>query len=429
METIIVIFFKYNEMISLQNKEVASLLSIRGLSITVQLLTSIILVNITEIRELGTYYVLYTLSYIGNCIVFIGYDFVLQKKLRTLSDGYSIDYRRFILASTKVIPIGFALVSMFAIIYLYSLSSLNYLMVSLLCGASAVNNYILTLFRHVLLVGAKKRAYASSFLVESLMRVSFVMIFFKINGNIITGADILLAFLVSYLLTSIVFLVFIFKSFVNVGFGAIDNFDVTRQEITRVLIPVGIGSVVYLIHLQGYRPLLGFISPNNLELVGIISFLTTLGATACNSILTIVSQYWVPRQFLSGGQKTAEYNKKLILFLVPLLAVSWPFGHVFIYLLGKPIFYGHSIIISFGVAIEGCSFILSSLGANANLKFGDYYHVLMAGLLGLMFSLVFFSTHAMLFEITSISICTSILLGQIIVVLHIYKREKKRRDA
>lgn len=413
-------------MISLQkNKEVASLLSIRGLSITVQLLTSIILVNITEIKELGTYYLLYTLSYIGNCIVFLGYDFVLQKKLRTLSDNYFIVFSRFLIASTKIIPIGFALVLMFAIAYLYSVSSLNYFMISLLCGASAVSNYILTLFRHVLLIGAKKTAYASSFLVESLMRVLFVIIFFKINGNLITAVDILLAFFVSYLLTSTVFLVFIFKSFVNVGFGAIDNFDVTRQEITRVLIPVGIGSVIYLIHLQGYRPLLGFISPNNLELIGIISFLTTLGATACNSILTIVSQYWVPRQFLSGGKKTSEYNKTLILFLVPLVAVSWPFGYVFIYLLGKPIFYGHSIIISFGVAIEGCSFILSSLGANANLKLGDYYHVLWAGLLGLMFSFVLFSFHAMLFGITAISICTSILLGQIVVILHIYKREKR----
>lgn len=355
-----------------------SLLLLRVTSVTIAVAINILIIKLLPLREVGNYYILGTIAYFGNALFFVGFDLALQKKMRNIYKSKTIDYSSLLIYHIQTLPLGaFAAFALSLVVSFFN-DSPDWISTSLLCAALSATTFTISLSRNILLLAGEKYRVSYSMLLEQFAKLttsSMLLVFWENSAR-----SVILAFLAGGLLC----LVFNYTQIARCMYSSPESigYAVDKGDLRSIFFPVSAGGVLNWFQLQGYRPILGT-HFNQAELVGTVSFLTTLGATATSAILSVLGQIWTPKQFSTSGLISRQYTALAGTSVFFLTLLSYPAAYLALRLLGKESLYGLEYLVSLGVIVEGGNFILGLLGNHSSLTRGSFVPSMYAGLIGL----------------------------------------------
>lgn len=312
-----------------------------GLALTI----SIVVVRELPLEQVGLYYLYVTLSYLANALIFVGADYNLQRLLHDLSEKKSINLRELFKYFSLVLIPGFLLVFAFGTTYMYATSGTG-LIVGLACASLASMTFLSALMRNLLQLAGMATKSAMVNLFEQMMRLGITMLVIKAGFH--TGESIIVANSIGAMLAA------------ALGLGLIYYFT-TRDKgvyffgytkLIKNIIPIGSSGLMNWMQLQGYRPYVNYAFQRP-DLIGAVSFLTSLGSTAANACLAILGQIWIPKQYASRGEATPRYFQIAVACIIGLALASLPAGWVFLHATNHLDLMPYVFLVPAGVLVEG----------------------------------------------------------------------------
>jgi len=401
--------------------QLSTLFLLRILSIALAFSVNVAILKSLDLKEMGAYYVMATVAYFGNAIFFVGLDFSFQKKIQKISVIKTIDYLELNRYITKTYPLGvLATLSLSIAISLLS-NNIHWLSISLACALLCGFTYLTTFFRNILLIAGDKIGVSLSYFFEQASKLGLVIGFILYGLN--SAVEIILVLSLSAFITAV-------YGFIRVKIylknsNKIQVYSNTGADYKKIIIPTGISGVLNWAQLQGYRPIIGgFLGKP--EVVGSVGFLTMLGGAITSAVFSVMAQYWVPRQFSSGGVDTKIILKKTMYAIIALALMAYPTTFIFIRAISIEQFNGMEYLVSVGVIVEGCNYIIGLLGSHSNITNGSYLKSAISSICGLVvitFILIMFNTSNMIDPLTvGLSLALSQIVSVIILFYLVFKK-------
>lgn len=364
-----------------------NLLGLRMLSVMIAVITNVLMVKLLSLDEVGRYYILLAIAYFGNALFFVGFDFSLQRKIQNIYIDKCLNFKSLKLYLLRVIPCG-ALASFCLSLAVSFVGGAEYwIEVALLCSVLAVTNFLTSIFRNILQIAGEKYRVSHSVLLEQVSKLclSFSLVMFF--GA--TAYIVVFSFVLSGVLCFLFNLHQLFRC-INSN-SENKSYALDSDDISKIVLPVSAGGVLNWMQLQAYRPVLGQFMQQT-ELVGVVSFLTMLGSTVTSALLGVLAQVWTPKQFATKGGDSRRFVLLSSIVILVLALLAYPVAYVFLRLLGKENLYGVEYLVSIGVIVEGCNFILGVLGNHSSLTKGSFVPSMFSGVFGfLMVAAIIFS--------------------------------------
>jgi hypothetical protein len=366
-------------------KQLANLGGLRLLSLSLTLGQSILIVRFLTLEEIGWYYLVAMVAYIGNAAIFVGSDFYLQRQLPRLSVDQPL--RGGALASYIILTgtVGGALVIGASSMYFSITAPAAWLMTSLVCASLSVATYLSTLGRNLCQL-ANFPVYSSlgqvvegTFKVALLVLLAFVGLAEALPVAVLATFGALMSAVITFGL-----LMWKMHSHYAADYSAAPapSYLSNKRELSGVVLSVGAGGVLNWAQLQGYRPFLMASSAAGGAVVGSISLLSTLGSTAANAAFNILTQLQLPKQYQSKGGSTARYLALMGLLALFLSIVSLPAGALFLWLADKMELIGLVYLVAVGVLVEAGNAAIGICTHHLNTQKKNLHLLPLAGLIG-----------------------------------------------
>jgi len=326
-------------------KDGVVLASARIIFIFLQMFILKISVHYLSNFELGIYYFLSTISYSLNALIFVPLDYYQQARI------YPLLRAKLSLKSLLVLN-----VTVFK--WILSISAVVVVVTSFLDASKAFNLLIAAFFSFVLYGTTALRSLVTNLehkqtaailmVIEGILRVLFIIIFFRIfpeKGATLIGANAIA------LLCSLMLLLFAARR-LNIFYDGPVT-PIKTREVAVFGWPLAISTCLYWIQTQGYRLIL--VPLGLTELVGIYATVSGVGASGMTAVSSVYSGLFAPELYKSSGASLSVFIKNGLLLIVSILLVSICFSGFFVTLLTKPEFVKYSLLILFGVVAEGCT--------------------------------------------------------------------------
>lgn len=312
-----------------------------GLALTI----SIVVVRELPLEQVGLYYLYVTLSYLANALIFVGADYHLQRVLHDLSEKKSINLPELFKYFSLILIPGFLLVLAFGTAYMYATSGTG-LIVGIACASLASMTFLSALMRNLLQLSGMATKSALVNLFEQLMRLSITIAVVKAGFH--NGESIIAANAIGALLAATMGIGLIYRYMTR------DNriYFFGYKKLIKSIIPIGSSGLMNWMQLQGYRPYVNYAFQRP-DLIGAVSFLSSLGSTAANACLAILGQIWIPKQYASRGAATSRYFKIAVASIIGLALASLPAGWVFLHFTNHLDLMPYVFLVPVGVLVEG----------------------------------------------------------------------------
>lgn len=312
-----------------------------GLALTI----SIVVVRELPLEQVGLYYLYVTLSYLANALIFVGADYHLQRVLHDLSEKKSINLPELFKYFSLILIPGFLLVLGFGMAYMYATSGTG-LIVGIACASLASMTFLSALMRNLLQLANMATKSAMVNLFEQIMRLSITVA--AVRAGYHNGESIIAANAIGALLAATMGIGLIYRYMTR------DNriYFFGYKKLIKNIIPIGSSGLMNWMQLQGYRPYINYAFQRP-DLIGAVSFLSSLGSTAANACLAILGQIWIPKQYASRGAATSRYFKIAVASIIGLALASLPAGWVFLHLTNHPDLMPYVFLVPVGVLVEG----------------------------------------------------------------------------
>lgn len=354
---------------------VAQLGALRLSSVTLMLAQNILLVRFVPLNQLGMYYVIGTIAYLGNAVFFVGADLNLQQRLANLSVDRTISGKglfRYLLATAAP---GAALVLLSAALYFFLRDSSSWASTSLLCVCLSVATYASSVGRNLCQL-AMLQTYASlGPIVDGSVRCLFIAALVHVDS----ASALTLA--ASSAIGSLCAASATIALLLSRCSGGFDSYLGRVGPFIRKVSQVGSSGLANWAQLQGYRPVIAS-SPAGEQVVGTISFMTTLGSTAASAVFTVLALFQMPRQYSSRGATTGAYVRLVGATAIVLSLLSVPAGLLFLEITHRGELFGLLYLIVVGVAIESGNVILGICANHLNVRERSLAPLSKAGILG-----------------------------------------------
>ena len=358
-------------------KESLILVLFRTASIVIAVAINVLIIKILRLDEVGKYYIYVTIAYFGNALFFVGFDFSLQRKIKNISITKSLDFPSLRSYIFKKLPYG--TLATFALSSVVSFAGNNHqwFEIALVCSVLSSISFLTSILRNILQISGAKYRLSYSLLFEQLAKLCLSFMLLLLFDPSAIG--IMKAFILSGLICS-VFNYYQIVRFLHPTNGTV-NYAIDSTDISKIVLPISVSGILNWLQLQGYRPVLGQLY-EKVELVGIVSFLTMLGATATSASLGVLAQVWTPKQFATNGEASRQFVRLACLATFTLALLAYPAAYIFLRLLKKDSLYGLEYLVSIGVIMEGCNFILGVLGNHTSLTLKSFIPSMLAGVVG-----------------------------------------------
>ncbi len=312
-----------------------------GLALTI----SIVVVRELPLEQVGLYYLYVTLSYLANALIFVGADYHLQRVLHDLSEKKSINLPELFKYFSLILIPGFLLVLGFGMAYMYATSGTG-LIVGIACASLASMTFLSALMRNLLQLANMATKSAMVNLFEQIMRLSITVA--AVRAGYHNGESIIAANAIGALLAATMGIGLIYRYMTR------DNriYFFGYKKLIKNIIPIGSSGLMNWMQLQGYRPYINYAFQRP-DLIGAVSFLSSLGSTAANACLAILGQIWIPKQYASRGAATSRYFKIAVASIIGLALASLPAGWVFLHLTNHSDLMPYVFLVPVGVLVEG----------------------------------------------------------------------------
>ena len=312
-----------------------------GLALTI----SIVVVRELPLEQVGLYYLYVTLSYLANALIFVGADYHLQRVLHDLSEKKSINLPELFKYFSLILIPGFLLVLGFGMAYMYATSGTG-LIVGIACASLASMTFLSALMRNLLQLANMATKSAMVNLFEQIMRLSITVA--AVRAGYHNGESIIAANAIGALLAATMGIGLIYRYMTR------DNriYFFGYKKLIKNIIPIGSSGLMNWMQLQGYRPYINYAFQRP-DLIGAVSFLSSLGSTAANACLAILGQIWIPKQYASRGAATSRYFKIAVASIIGLALASLPAGWVFLHFTNHLDLMPCVFLVPVGVLVEG----------------------------------------------------------------------------
>lgn len=404
-----------------EKKKLIILSVIRGVSILLMLAFNFCIVKYYSEERIGLYYLIATISYIGNGLVFVGADFFIQRQLSYLSTRFEVnkkDLSKFLVYSicigSVVVMIAGTLIFNF-----WSVARTQWLEYTLTCCLLAIATYLMSLAKNIYQLA--DRQYVSSFLqiYDGCTKIAlFSLAFFLLKD---TSQSIIIS-VQCYSFLACISAVAIF-AFILKG-NSSDNWEQYGLKVfAERIIPIGFFGMTNWGQLQGYRPYLASIGLHR-EL-GIISYVSNLASAAAAAVMSVLCQLAIPKIYRSKGEYIHTHVKIILSVCVLLSVLSLPGGYLFFSLAGKLSYTQYLYILPIGVIQESANAIIGSYTHTYNVKDQRLTVFIYAGCLGILVTTLILIVNQWLAGDVIAAVALSIVISQIIVCGYIIRHYSK----
>ena len=220
------------------------------------------------------------------------------------------------------------------------------LIVGIACASLASMTFLSALMRNLLQLANMATKSAMVNLFEQIMRLSITVA--AVRAGYHNGESIIAANAIGALLAATMGIGLIYRYMTR------DNriYFFGYKKLIKNIIPIGSSGLMNWMQLQGYRPYINYAFQRP-DLIGAVSFLSSLGSTAANACLAILGQIWIPKQYASRGAATSRYFKIAVASIIGLALASLPAGWVFLHLTNHPDLMPYVFLVPVGVLVEG----------------------------------------------------------------------------
>ena len=377
----------------------------RVLSLILMLCQNVLLLKCLSLNEVGQYYLLATISYVGNAAVFVGADLNLQRlaasdfALSKFSLSGAIDY------FFKSAAFGAIVVFSFASIYFFVTGAgTGSWVAAVMCMVTSVSLYASSVLKNILQLDGKIKFVGAIGFSEAALKFLAVVAVTQAGGT--TGLAVVSGIAAA--------------SAVAAAMGAL----IARKKITshprriywpgflplaKRIAPVGGSGILNWAQLQAYRPLM--IGTLGGEVLGAVALLSTLGSTVANAVYGIIAQIKNPQIYHSGGKSSLAYLKLVSIIALVLAILSIPASYVFLSVTHHLDLLPYLTIVAAGVLLESGNAALGLAINHSNATGQNLWFISLAGILGCSVSLTFLLTNFSQLE-PHLKITSALIVGQ-----------------
>ena len=405
---------KINKLLKLGSLRIATL----GLMLT----QNFVIVRFLNLEEIGQYYLIATIAYLGNAAVFVGADLYLQRQVADLSVNQRISPTGLLHFITITASYGASIVLLFSAIYFSQQhSSSNWMLTAFICSALAVATYLSSLGRNLLQLAAHPTYSSFGPLTEGIFRTG--MITALALYGITDALSVAMISAMGAVMAAMLTLTLLGKVSCHVE----RNYLADQRRLFMSILPISGSGLLNWAQLQGYRPLVSNASSVGLEIVGTISFMSTLGSTAANAAFTILAQFQLPYQYQSKGKTTPRYLMLLFLLTVVLAFASLPAGLAFLWVTDKTQLFGLVYLVVLGVILEAGNAAIGVCTNHLNVLGKSMWNLPVAGLTGCAVTYCLLLSPKLLTD-QYMHIAMSLVMGQLtalVIVLYLTYQQNK----
>lgn len=391
---------------------------LRFVTLVLMLAQNFVIVRYLTLEEIGQYYLIATIAYLGNAVVYVGADLHLQRQLADLSVESIISPSGLLQYIVVTASYGAGVVLLFSSIYFSQRQSDNWILPALICCALAVATYLSSLSRNLLQLAAHPTYSSLGPLTEGIFRTGMItaLAFYgKANAHSVASISAMGALFAATLMLTL-----LGKACRHVKHNYLTN----QRHLLMSILPIGGSGLLNWAQLQGYRPLVSS-SAAGTQIVGTVSFMSTLGSTAANAAFTILGQFQVPHQYQSKGSTTPRYLMLLSLLTVALALASIPAGVAFLWLTEKMQLLSLVYLVALGVILEAGNAAIGVCTNHLNVRGEPLWQLPLAGLIGCLatFSMLLspqFSGDKIL--LIAFSLITGQLITIVVIISPIYMK-------
>lgn len=391
-------------------KDIGLITIARILVIACQLINIKLFTSYLSIEQLGFYFLLLTLSYFANALIFVPIDYYQQANLAKMIEKTGgadplLDFNLKLMAVYFFVVIGVVVVGL---IFLQ-----NYIFHILLAAALAIALYIVQALRNTLNNLEYKEVVSFSLVQEAVIKIlAFLLLvkYFKPNELLLISA-----WLITLLFNAITLY---FKAREFGVFFCREKYVVVAKEVFHFSYPISLGAIGNWIQLQGYRLIL--VPLGYAEILGIFATISSIGSTGMGAAATIFSQAFSPKIYKSGGQYTGTYLRNALVVTLVITLVCIFVGDFIVKIATTPKFEPYWSILIIGVLMEASNFLLGALAIHITLV-SSTKETIMATIFGIMvlvssFALIFFTN-----TISAYTIGIPLVFSQLAVLVYIYR--------
>uniref|UniRef100_UPI00374D3BC3 hypothetical protein n=1 Tax=Undibacterium sp. TaxID=1914977 RepID=UPI00374D3BC3 len=297
--------------------------------------------------------------------------------------------------------------------YMYATSGSG-LIIGVACASLASTTFLSALMRNLLQLAGLATKSAMVNLFEQLMRLSITMLVIKAGFH--SGESIIVANSIGALLAATMGIGLIYRSMARDD----RRYFFGYKKLIKNIIPVGSSGLMNWMQLQGYRPYVNYAFQRP-DLIGAVSFLTSLGSTAANACLAILGQIWIPKQYASRGAATSRYFKIAVASIIGLALASLPAGWIFLHATNHLDLMPYVFLVPAGVLVEGGNTLIGIHTNHRNATGQPLWIIPMATFGGIIVTalILFFPVAA---SSLPVLIATALISGQLailgIIALH-----------
>ena len=390
--------------------------SLRLLTVACTLTQSIVLARTLSVADIGLYYLLATLAYVGSAAVFVGADTNLQRRVANMAHDSLLPSGAALLryaASTSLL--GLLLVAEVSASFSEISGFTSPAFVTIACCSISLSTYSVNLYRNILLVS--DRVVRSSVMTACDAAAKLVAVWLTATFASNVGAVELTIAAAVGSFTALMALIL---------WGRVKDIrwptspllpEKLSNQLVRIL-PVSGSGLLNWAQTQGYRPLLAWLHAP-METVGTVALLVGLGSTAAMSCFSVVSQMHVPRLYASQGSDVRRYWVLTIVVALALAVCAWPAGWLFLELTGKQELLPYVGLVSIGVLLETCNALVGIALHRANAAENSLWRLPLASGAGCA------STLLILLYVASIQtsvwlIAAALVAGQLLVAILVW---------
>ena len=186
--------------------------------------------------------------------------------------------------------------------------------------------------------------------------------------------------------------------------------------------PLALGAIINLAQLQGYRLLLA--PMGYMEIIGKYFVISQVGVAGMSIISIIYSQIYIPTVYKTKGEYLRVYLKNALFLICFVFVFSLILSKPLVSILTKPEYSQYSILILYGIIVEGCNLLLGGLGVYLTIK--SKTKEMLSGLI--LIALISVVSTCLLYISSFLNIYTigiPIILSQLFAVCYMYFVYKK----
>lgn len=390
-------------------KKIGGLLLARAVTLVLLLLFNFLLVKHLTVDEVGVYYLIATISYLGNAVVFVGADLLLQKSIVLDIQSGRLNKKALLDFLFKTSLLGSGIVFVFSL-FIFSFLNVNFVESVVVCTLLTTTTYVTTLLRNLFQTAAKPFISSSIQLADTALKLLTVILCIWLQQS--TAQFLFLSYLILSFLLLVLMLLFLLRTHQDVQSK---RYFKSYAALGKQIFPIGGAGLLNWVQLQSYRPFLS-IAQHNFAALGMISFLTNLGSTATNATMTVISQLFLPRVYATKGRFTLQYLIVIALLGGVLALVSLPCGWVFLTLANKQEMMAALYLVPVGVLQETINSMIGAMTVHYTVKSQRLSIFPVCTFIGVIFMLVMlFAQHYWQLPLLS-TIALALLCSQLFVI-------------